>query len=229
MYRPATLLLFSARPIRGAKLIKSTPRWLAPFLLLAGLLVVIAIAAHPFTVADTLQKLPLSADKGEAVEILDQELFMRSAILPFRLIAGWGSFALLLFYFCMAFRPPEKVRFAQILALEVHAECTSVYAHAVALAWTAFSEVPGEIQHRAQQLSLASIIGPGGDFVSSTLLATLNIFTFWYLVLLAAGVSVLCGFRKFQAFLIVAAVWTVSAGINIGILKLLKDTMHLLV
>ena len=227
MYKPTTLLLFCAHPIIGAQRIQSAPRWLVPFLLLAGLLVVIAIAMHPYNVAATLQRLPPSADREQAIEILRQELFLRGAVLPFRLFIGWGSFSLLLFYFCLAFRPPEMVRFTQILALEVHAEFTVVLAQAVALASNVYASTG--IQSTSQPLSIDWILGPGSNFIYSTLIATLNIFTFWYLVLLAAGVSVLCGFRRFQAFLIVVAVWTVSAGINIGILKLLKDTMHLLV
>ena len=229
MFRPTTLLLFCAHPIIGAQRIQSTPRWLTPFLILAGLLVVIAIAMHPYVVTSTLQKLPPTADKVQANEILRQEIFLRSAFLPFRFFIGWGSFSLLLFYFCMAFRPPEKVRFTQILALEVHAEFTFVLAQAVMLASKVYIFSSTGIDRIGQVLSMAWILEPGSDFVYSTLIATLNIFTFWYLVLLAAGVSVLCGFRRFQAFLIVAAVWTVSAGINVGILKLLKDTMHLLV
>ena len=229
MSRLSDIILFCMHPITGSRRLQREPRWVAAFFLLAFILVVVTIAMQVFNASATAERLPPSANATQVIEQLHQEMFLRCAFLPFRLMAGWGTFSLLLYYVCKAFRPPEMLRFVQILALEIHAECAFVVSRIVSLVALALAAQQNDYQRFGFPFSGLWLVGPERDFVPSALLATLNIFTFWYIVLLAAGVSVLCGFRRFQAFLIVFAAWAASAGFNIGVLKLLKDTMHLLV
>jgi Yip1 domain len=215
----SALVRLPVRPIEESRILKRSPRWLVPFLILAAASVIILVFAYPDTVRRAVDHLPPSAGAGDrqrAAELLDGELLQRSVFLPLRLIAGWWIFAFLLYQSARAFRPAEGIRLAQFLSLEIHAEGVLVLSSLV-------------IALGVPLPSLALLFPPSSGFLLRTLLATINLFTLWYILVLTAGVSVLCGYSKRKAFLIVAGVWVISTSLNLGVLNQLSVVFHLAV
>ena len=110
------LLHILLQPRRAAKEIKVKPQWIIPFILLAAVSMIVMLLQHDSVVHHTLTHLPASAtaeDKVIVKQTLDENLVLRSGFLPVRLITGWATFALLLFYACKAWSTSEVVRFQQ--------------------------------------------------------------------------------------------------------------------
>jgi hypothetical protein len=221
------LLTTLLAPQRGTAELTATPRWGSAFLLLALTSVALRWIAQPFIVQSTLAHLPPSvteADKQVVIDNLMMELPATLGFLPIRLLIGWGAFAVVVFFVTRALAPLNKVRFRQIFSLEVHAEATSVIAHAASVVAMVLSP---KATIQTTPFSLAQVVN-GGSFVVDSLLTSLNIFTLWQVVILTIGLSSISGFRKGKSAVIVLLVWTLSSLFTLGALKLLQDQMRLL-
>jgi hypothetical protein len=210
------LLRLPFRPSRESGVLKKRPRWFVPFLILSGTCVVLFALRFPDSVRTAVDHLPQSAgaeERQHAAGVLSGELLLQSLFLPVRLFLGWSAFAFALFLSSRAFRPREGIRFTHFLSLEIHAEIILV-----------FSAVAATL--RIPRPDAAWLFSPSQDFLLRTLLATINLFTLWYILVLTAGVSVLCGYSKRKAFLIVAGVWVISVSLNLGVLNQLSQVFH---
>jgi hypothetical protein len=218
-------ILFS--PGSTATALRTTPRWVIAFLVLAAISCGLRSLAQPYILTSTLAHLPASAteaDKQVVIENLTQQFPATLAFLPIRLLLGWGTFAVALYYIAGALGPPTKVRFTHILALEVHSESTSVIANAASVVALMISPSGSLL---TTPLSVASIV-PSGSFVLNSLLTTLNIFTLWQIVIMTIGIKVMTGFGRIKSAIIVLLVWALSLLFTIGALKLVQDQMRLL-
>jgi hypothetical protein len=59
------------------------------------------------------------------------------------------------------------------------------------------------------------------------LIRSWNLCTLWYVVVLATGIQVLCGFRLHIAALIAAGAWVFTILFTLGIITLLANALHL--
>ncbi len=217
-------ILFTPR--RGAERLKTNPRWLIPFLVLAFVAVIITLVLHPYLVRLTLAHLPESATESAkaAVQVsLDGELAARCAFLPFRLLAGWGSFALVLFYSCKAWGRIQPVRFDQIFSLEIHAEGALLLGQLGALL---MAGLHGSADAVAIPFGLDTVVPESADFVLRTFLNAFNPFAVWYVLILISGVAVCCEFRRRKAALVVFSVWGLNLLFNIVGTYVLQETFH---
>ena len=220
------LLHILLQPRRAAKEIKVKPQWIIPFILLAAVSMIVMLLQHDSVVHHTLTHLPASAtaeDKVIVKQTLDENLVLRSGFLPVRLITGWATFALLLFYACKAWSTSEVVRFQQVFSLEVAAESTMVLARIASLVYSggaesSFLRVP---------LGIDMVFSPSQNVVVQMALNSVNVFSLWYLAVLALGISGICGITKTKSAISVAAVWIVGILSNASILYILRDTLHL--
>jgi hypothetical protein len=204
------------------------PRWVGAFVFLAAGWIATAGAIHPWSVAGTLDRLPASATqeaRAAAAAALDAELPIRLAVLPLRLAAGWGAFALVLHFLCRAFAVGSPPTYLQVFALEVHAEAASLLGRVAGLVYCLITGAGSGLL--VMPWSLGAIPFPGIDGIGRTLLGSLNLFTLWYVLVLAAGISVLCSHRPLKALLIVATAWCVSAGWSTAILTFLQHAFFL--
>lgn len=211
-------------------IIQAKPRWLLIFLTLALVSVVIEILMHPYSVQSVLHHLPSSAtnqDKLAVAQTLDQGLFARAAFLPIRLLFGWATFALMLYYICGFLVPHKIFRFIQIFSLEVGAEAILILAKVAALLHLVINS-PNPGSRIFIPLSCADFI-PTHDYSTFIFLNSLNVFTVGYIAILTIGISVVCSISKFKALFIVSIVWGISALFNVGIITVLCDRLHLLV
>lgn len=211
-------------------IIQAKPRWLLLFLMLALVSVVVEILMHPYSVQSVLHHLPSSAtnqDKLVVTQTLDQGLFARAAFLPIRLLFGWATFALMLYYICGFLIPRKIFRFIQIFSLEVSAEAILILAKAAALLQLVINS-PNPGSRIFIPLSCVDFI-PTHDYSTFTFLNSLNVFTVGYIAILTMGISVVCRISKIKALFIVGIVWGISALFNIGIITVLRDRLHLLV
>ncbi len=221
-------LLFA--PAQTIVRIKSTPRWLWTFIQLSALSIVVYIFAHPFLINATLAHLPSTATQEEkefVAQTLRSELPLRCFFLPVRLLVGWTSFAAVLFLVGKSFAPPEPLHFNKLFSLEVHAELINTCAQAAILLRLLIAQDTSTEMTSLTPFSAAMFV-KGHDIVTLSLLDSLNIFALAYLAILTMGISIQSGFSRAKSFFIVFITWSVYLLFNIGSIKLMRDTMHLL-
>lgn len=197
-----TLFLILIRPAAAARILRGRPRWVLPFCLLALLHMGLLAAGDHLRVDAVLTHLPPSADSMDRQEVSSMfaaDRAVRILFLPVRLFVGWGTFAGLLTFIARAFRPVEPIQFRRLFAIEVHAEAI---------------------------LFLAAIIALFSSPIPS-LIRSWNLCTLWYVVVLATGIRVLCGFRIHIAALIAAGAWVFTILFTLGITSLLVNALHL--
>jgi len=211
--------------------IDSKPNWLGTFLILAILSIVMYALMHPFLVRAALAHLPSSAapaDKEVVAQTLRSELPVRCAFLPIRLLIGWSTFAFVLFAICKAFTPSEPVHFIKIFSLEVHAELINIVAQSATLINLFIMKDASPNATALVPFSAAAFVG-SKDIVTFSLLNSLNFFTLLYMAILTMGVSTQSGFSRVKSLLIVVLTWSAYLLFNVGTIKLMRDTMHLLI
>lgn len=221
-----SLISILMRPRRCAEQLKASPRWLIPFIALAFISVLIMIAMHPHLIRMTLAHLPESASESAKAAVrsaLEGELAARCAFLPFRLLIGWASFALVLLYSCQAWGRIQPVRFVQIFSLEVHAEGALLLGQAGALLLTLFGRSADAV---VVPFGLDAVVPASSDFVMRTLLNAFNPFAAWYVVIIISGVAACCEFRRSKAALVVLSVWGLNVGFSVVGTYILQETFH---
>ena len=72
------------------------------------------------------------------------------------------------------------------------------------------------------------IAGDHTDFPLRALLNSLNIFTLWYLMLVASGLVSLFEMKRWKAAFAVSIVWGLSQLVSIASLSFLRNALHLL-
>jgi hypothetical protein len=212
----ATVFLILVRPVRTLLRLKESPAWLGAFVVLATISVILFVLESRAAIQATIEHLPPGATAGDRAEIassMQSDIASQAPLLPFRMLLVWSVFALLLYRGARAFGSGTGYRYRHLLALEVHAEA-AVTAGQIASA--AGIPLP----------SLGQWIDSRGDFLLRTLLASANLSTLWYVVILTAGVTVLCHQKKLRAFLIVAGSWGIVQALNLGVLNLVRHTFH---
>lgn len=204
-------------PRKAAAEIRLRPSWVGAFLLLAVLSSGELAVHHRSRVEETVRHLPshlTAAERSVVVSGLDARLPARIIVHPARLLLGWSAFALLLLVACRTAVPDAPVRFVQMLALQVHCAAAEVLG-----AWL-LPLLHGLVPDPFLRPGLA---------VGGPLLNSLNIFTLWYVVLLVAGVGVLCAARPLKSTLLVLLVWGSSLAFQTAVFRLLREALHLAV
>jgi hypothetical protein len=222
-------LLFTPRA--ALTRIKTKPRWLVPFLVLSGLSIVLYVLMHPFLITSTLSHIPSSATMEEKVVVaqtLRAELPMRCFFLPIRLLIGWSSFAFVLLAVGRAFDPPEQLHFIKLFTLEVHAELFNMLAQSASLINLLLVAGSSPNLPSLVPFSAATLV-PTKDIVSFSLLNSLNFFTLLYVGALTFGISLQSCFSLTKSLVVALLAWSACAVFNAGALKLLSDTLHLLI
>ena len=225
-----TLVTILFLPARGTRTLRERPRWIGAFLLLAMMSVGLIILTERQTAAAVLARLPSSAtpsDNDAAVSMLSETLVARSLFEPIRLLAGWSAFAGILFVFVRTLSPPEPVRYLRLFALEVHAEAALLVGRIAAAVSAMLGHASAWPEGGAAPYSAALLVPSTHSFTLLSLLSSANIFTLWYVVLLAAGLRVLCGITIRTAALVALGAWALSVLFDTGIFTLLIDTLHL--
>jgi hypothetical protein len=222
----AVSLIF--RPYPGLLRLKNQPRWLSTFICLAALSAVLLVVVHRHTVEATLAQLPVSAtteDRALVEDMLLSELPLRSLFQPIRLMIGWSSFAALLFLLSRAFRPPSPSSFMHVFALEIHAEAILLLSQ---IGLCLHIVLQGRGLPSAYPLWSADIFSSAATSMPiHSLLRSLNIFTLWYIVILAAGIRVLFSLSRFKSVLVAVSAFSLSVVLDIGVISLLIPALHL--
>lgn len=225
-----TLFTFPFLPHRGARALRERPRWFLPFLTLAVLHVALLIVSERETVRAVIGHLPssaTSADREEVVSMFGATLLTQSLFEPVRLLAGWSAFATFLFLIVRSLAPPGPVTFVRVLTLEVHAEAALLIGGVVTAMQVMFVQDGAGGGLQIPLMSAAWFLPASAPYPLVALLATLNIFTLWYIVLLATGIRVLFGMTIRTAALVALCAWALSVFFDTAILTLLISTLHL--
>jgi hypothetical protein len=208
----ATILVF---PRHTAALLRTAPRWVLPFLLLAAIDTTALFMSRQARIDETLAHLPphLSQTEQAAVSAdLLARLPAQLLIHPFRLFLGWAVFALMLLAVCRAAAPGMTLQWRHLFSLQVHC---------------AAAEVLGTLLVPLLATVLPSDVLFPGAAVAGPLLKSVNISTLWYVGLLIGGVGVLCAARPLKATLLVLLTWGSSLAFHTAVFRLLRDALHL--
>ncbi|MBX2992501.1 MAG: YIP1 family protein [Bacteroidetes bacterium] len=208
--------------------IKSKPEWLAPFLMLAAISIVLYVLTHPFLIEATLAHLPASAnagDKAAVAQTLHSELPLRSSFLPIRLLIGWSSFACTLFLIGRTVRSPEQLHFVKVFSLCVHAEMIGVLSQlatliGLTLRGSVFLKMPALVPFSAAYLISTK------DSVTFSLLNSINFFTLLYVLVLTKGISVQSGMSRRKSLIVVLLAFLGLLLFDAGAVALLRNTLH---
>lgn len=204
------------------------PRWLGVFILLALVSILVLVLEYPARAHQTASLLPPTATAEErlsAERILHEELVTRCIFLPVRLFTGWISFALVMYFASLAFSPVERIRFKQILALEVHAETILVLGNLLSASIGLITgSRPWGVALNPQ--GVAAFV-PAGDGLMVLLLNSINLFQFIYVGALTYGLRNLTAFGKLKSAFIVLLVWGMSLFSNIAMIKFVQERVHL--
>jgi hypothetical protein len=225
-----TLFIFPFLPFRGARALRAHPRWLVPFLALASLHIALLIFSERETVNSVIAHLPpgaTAADREEVGSMLNATRLTHYMFEPVRLLAGWSAFAAILYLFIRSLSPPGPVTFVRVLSLEVHAEAALVIGGIATAVYATIVQTGGGGDMQIPLLSAAPLLPATSPYPLVALLATLNIFTLWYVVLLATGMRVLFGMTVRTAALVAVSAWALSVLFDTAILTLLVTTLHL--
>ena len=158
--------------------------------------------------------------------MLSSELPVRSLFQPIRLLAGWSTFAGILYVFIRVLKPPEPVPFGRLLALEVHAETVLLLGGVSSLLSPWIIGHPSELAHLTPPFSASWLLPASAMFPLFSLLSSVHIFTLWYTVILTVGIRIFCGVTVRKAVVITVSAWILSVFFEIGILSLLADRLH---
>lgn len=208
----------------------SSSRWMAWFLMLAAVSIAVHLSLHPYLVKATLAHLPSSAtteDKAVLAQRLSDELPSRLMFLPVRLLTGWAAFALTLYAIGVAFRPPERLRYVKVFALQVRAETFNVLGQFTAVC-SLFLAPTDETGPVAIPFS-AAMFSSSSDVVMFSLLNSLNLFTLFYVTFLTVGMKIQSRFSGVKAISVVVLTWSLSLLFHVGTTSFLRKTLHLLV
>lgn len=218
------LLETLVRPARTACQIKSAPRWILPFLVLSALSVVALLLTHSASVELAVEHLPQSAtpeDKTAVRNMLAADLAIEALFLPVRLLAGWSSFAVMMFYACNVLASEVPVYFKQVLSVEVAAESPIVLGTLVgSLVWA-----PSSADVVPTPLSLAFLSKTDSGLLSNLFLGAVSPFSVWHVVILGFGIRELAGTSSVRAFSTASVLWAVSVMLNAGVIHLISSTM----
>ncbi|HTK81213.1 MAG TPA: YIP1 family protein [Bacteroidota bacterium] len=220
------LLEILIRPRSAAEMIKQRPQWVWQFVILALVSVSLAILLHPHVVNMTLDRLPASAtvqDRMEVGRMMNQDLATKSAFLPMRMLIGWSAFALMLLFACKTWRTFEPVRWYQVFSLEIAAETTLVLGQVAALVYASLNQALAFVRI---PFGVDQIMPPSADTLVLMALNSVNVFSLWYIVMLAIGVRTLYGISMMKSLITVVAVWSISQIVNVSILWFLRDAFH---
>ncbi|HLF13917.1 MAG TPA: hypothetical protein VI932_03385 [Bacteroidota bacterium] len=215
-------------PVRYARTLRESPRWVGRFIVLAALYVCLGIAGGVDRAELAADRLPPSASAGDrsaAGESLLNGIAIRSLFLPVRLFAGWSIFALVLLYACRIWSTREEVRFVHILASEVYAEGAILAGNAASLAAALLGGTPGDPSAPWVPGGLDLLVF-ADDFVLRYVLNSFNIFSIAYVATLALTVSVVLGVSRTKAFISVLLAWGSTLFVNAGIFHALRTEFH---
>ncbi len=213
-------------PRDAVERIRRKPVWLVAFAALALLSVAAMISVHPVTVRLALAQIPptaTAADKLDLAKRFDDELFVRSMFLPVRLIVGWYSTALVLFFLSRLWTIREAARFSHILSLEIHSEAFNVLGQLAAAVFprAAHSAV------LAVPLGLDPAAGSAHGSLGFMVLNSVNVFSVLYITFVGFGLSTLFQWHNLKGFISSLIAWCSTTTFNITMIYLLKENLHL--
>ena len=220
------LLRVLLQPRKCFALIASDPQWLRQFVFLAAVSILLAVVIHPRITQLTIDHLPTmaSSEEKEAMRsMFNEQLPVKCAFLPFRLLIGWVSFTLVLFFTARSLTTHHTARFGQLLSLEVHAEMILLVGQIISF--------PGGIIQISENPSWnplgLDLLFPGiVNAASREILNSLNPFTVWYLIFLVGGIIVLYDCKVWKSVVAVVGSWSLTLVFSLGVFKLLMDTYH---
>jgi hypothetical protein len=222
------LLKFAFSPAATAPELRESRSWILPFLILACGHALLLLADHAHTVDAVTRHLPPSADAADLRQVRDMltdDLAPRLMLLPMRLAIGWFVFSGLLTFLVSSNRPEHPLSIKRAFLLEIHAEIALLIGGGVQFLWNLRAIGGGDTGRSTHPGALAYYIS-GTSMPVFLLLRSVNIFTLWYVVLLATGIHVLSNLTFRTSALVAAGAFALSTLFDAGVVSLLIEQFH---
>jgi hypothetical protein len=211
-------------PRRYAESLRERPRWVAAFVVLSLLYIMLGLASGEGRAALTSAHLPLSATPGARVaarEMLEDATVIRSLFLPVRLFAGWSLFGLALLYACRIWKTRSGIRFGPVFGAAVYSE-VALFLGAAAGFVTAASAGPGGEAGPPLVPGGLDLVIATGDFTARYALNSVNVFSIGYLALLSVTLSGATGLPRAKAAVSAILAWAAALFVNTSIVHALR-------
>jgi hypothetical protein len=219
------------RPARYAESLRERPRWVASFVVVCVLYIVLGLASAGSRASLTAGHLPPAATpaaRDATKEMLDGAIVVRSLFLPVRLFAGWSLFALALLYACRAWKSRSGLRFVQVFAAVVYSEIAPLLG-AVAALLVAGSSGADAAQSPPWVPGGLDLLIATHDFTARYALNSVNVFSLAYIALLTVTLSGATGLSRAKSAVSALFAWAAALFVNAAIIHALRSEFQFLI
>jgi len=218
--------LYFWRPAEATRRIRERPLLWPAFSLssIAGILAL--VLRWPAVLDAVIRHLPSTAgveDQEWIRSVLFQDLFLRCTLVPLTTgikVAGLSSLLFLLARFSPSLQLPRfrvlAVLVTHVMLLQATGEILTHLA-----GWDTFgTSSPGPP-------GVAWLVSLPHNYISVSLIRSLNVLTLWYCTALAVGLRVLFRGATLRSCLIAVVAWIVAVLANLWLIRLMHDALHL--
>ncbi|MGA9365771.1 MAG: hypothetical protein WBW16_15525 [Bacteroidota bacterium] len=218
-------------PSRLFARLKNQPSWVMSFAALAVVGMTLDWFSFEVALQASLSQLPQRATPEmiqDAVTYLEGRRFINVAFSPIKVGIAIAVFSYVLYLVCSVSRPVSLPGRKHFLSVVVWSSWILMIEKAVALVVrSAIGPVNSNIGLAfSQPLGLGIINVSSSDPGLLYALNAVNVFSVWYLFLVSAGISILCGFGRLKSILVVASVWLTGVVVSAGLMRFALEGVH---
>ena len=164
----------------------------------------------------------------DAVIYLEGRRFINVAFSPIKLGVAIAVFSYVLYLVCSVSKPVSLPGRKHFLSVVVWSSWILMIEKAFALVVrSAIGPVNSNIGLAfSQPLGLGMIDLSSSDPGLLYALNAVNVFSVWYLFLVSAGISILCGFGRLKSILVAASVWLTGVVVSAGLMRFALEGVH---
>jgi hypothetical protein len=219
------------RPSRVFKRLKDHPSWVMSFAALAIVSVVLEWFSFGTALQTAVSGLPQRATPEmiqDAVTYLEGRRYINLALAPLKLWIVIAIFSYVIYLACSISKSISLPYWKHFFAVVVWSYWILVVGEALSLVTRS---VLGPVSSNAG-LAFTQPLGLGMIKVSSSdpgvlyALNSVNVFSFWYLLLVSLGVSILCGLSRVKGILITTFVWLFGIVLSAALMRLTVAGVH---
>lgn len=218
-------------PSRLFARLKDQPSWVTSFAALASVGMAIDWFSFEVALQASLGQFPQRATPEmiqDAVMYLEGRRFTNVAFSPIKLGIAVAVFSYVLYLVCSVSRPVSLPGRKHFLSLVVWSSWILMIEKAFALV---VRSAIGPVNSSAG-LAFSQPLGLGMINISSSdpgllfALNAVNVFSVWFLFLVSAGISILCGFGRLKSILVAASVWLTGVLVSAGLMRFALEGVH---
>jgi hypothetical protein len=209
----SNLINVLATPTEVFNSLKDQPRWLLTFAVIS--LISMVVGWFMFPMSQHITYIILSSKLSgtqldQAIAFSERFKYIGLLFVPVTLLIKWVIVGALIYLLCILFETPNELKYRTIFSVVVYSEMILLFMSVVNVLILYVKGI-GSVQHLVDLQAVPGLDLLLKDKISNlplfTFLNSFNVFSIWYVITLTVGISVVTGYRKLKASLIVTGVW----------------------